>query len=144
MAQLKGREGHFCEEYIVDYNGRAAARRAGFPEKSAAKKASSLLRREDIREEIHRLQAERSERLCVQQDFVLSQALELLQKCTAAVPVMEWDYDTHEMVEKGVYQLDSKGAVKCLELIGKMVGVGEEDGTGLPAPVFIEDIPRGE
>ena len=139
---IRGKERHFCEEYILDYNGTQAAIRAGYPEKSAAKKASQLLQRPEVRETIQALQNRRSERLCVQQDFVLQQALELLQKCTAAVPVLEWDYGQHKMVETGTYQLDSKGACKCLELIGKMVGIGEDSGQKLPTPVFLEDIPK--
>lgn len=142
MDGIKGKELHFCEEYILDYNGTAAARRAGYPDKSAAKKASQLLHREDIRERVQQLQKERSQRLCVAQDFVLQQALEVLQKCQAAVPVTEWDYTTHQLVETGEYQFDSKGACKALELIGKMVGIGEGNGQEYQTPVFLEDIPK--
>lgn len=142
MDAIKGKELHFCEEYIVDYNGTAAARRAGYPDKSAAKKASQLLRRSDIRAQVEKLQQERSERLCVKQDYVLQQALEILQKCQAAVPVTAWDYDSHQMVETGEYQFDSKGACRALELIGKMVGIGEGAGQEYQPPVFLEDIPK--
>ena len=35
---------------------------------------------------------------------------------------MEYDYVKKEWVESGVYQFDSKGALKALELLGKHLG----------------------
>ncbi len=140
-AEMRAKERHFCEQYILDYNGTQAAIRAGYPEKSAAKKASGLLHRPEILAAIRELQKERSKRLCVDADFVMAETLDLLKKCKAATPVTAWDYTRHEMVETGEYQLDSKGACKCLELLGKMVGIGTEKPAEYALPVFVEDIP---
>ena len=125
-VQLTGKEQHFCENYILTYNATAAAIRAGYPEKSAAKKGSLLMKRPEIRAYILQLQKERRERLSIQGDFVLAETLDLLKKCKADVPVLAWDYKEHKMVPTGEYQVDSKGAAKCLELLAKMVGFGEE------------------
>ena len=43
---------------------------------------------------------------------------------------MEWDYTAHEMVEKGQYEFDSKGALKALEMIGKHLGMFEKKPKG--------------
>ena len=138
---LTAKEERFCLEYTVDYNGTAAAKRAGYTEKSAAKTASRLLKRSCVMERVRQLQKEQAQRLCISSDLVVIQAMELYKKCTQAVPVTEWDYSEHCMVETGEYQLDSRGAVKCLELIGKHLGMFDKDewGRTQDGPVFIVD-----
>lgn len=143
-VQLTGKEQHFCEEYILDYNQTAAAIRAGYPEKSAAKRGSLLMKREEIRSYILQLQKERRERLCIQGDFVMAETLDLLKKCKAGVPVMAWDYEEHEMVQTGEFQVDSKGAVKCLELLAKLVGNGEEKNATAPVVYITDDLADGD
>lgn len=143
-VQLKGKEQHFCEEYILDYNQTAAATRAGYPEKSAAKKGSLLMKRPEVLAYILQLQKERRERLSIQSDFVLAETLDLLKKCKADVPVMAWDYEEHKMVQTGEYQVDSKGAARCLELLAKMVGHGEEKNALAPVVYITDDLADGD
>ena len=95
-----------------------------------------LLKREDIRQQVEQLQKQRSERLCVKADFVMQQTLDLLQKCMAATPKTQWDYEQRKMVEVGQYQLDSKGACRCLELLAKMTGADQKRETVEDGPVF--------
>lgn len=123
MADITMKEERFCLEYVTDYNGAAAARRAGYAEKSAAKQACRLLSRPEIMERVRALQKEQRERLCVSSDMVVIKARELLDICMAATPVLEWDYGEHKMVPSGEYQVDSKGAAKCLEILGKHLGM---------------------
>lgn len=61
----------FCEEYVVDLNGAAAARRAGYSEKRARIAASELLGMRAVQDRIGVLQAERSERTAITADHVL-------------------------------------------------------------------------
>ncbi len=143
-VQLTGKEQHFCEEYILDYNQTAAAIRAGYPEKSAAKKGSLLMKRPEIREYIRELQKERRERLCIESDFVMAETLDLLKKCKADIPVMSWDYEKHKMVATGEYQVDSKGAARCLELLAKMVGYSDEKNAGKPVVYIKDDLMDGD
>lgn len=136
---LSGREKLFCEQYIICYNQTEAAKRAGYPAKSAAKRGCELMKRADVKAYVLQLQQERSERLCVSADFVLAETLDLLQRCKAAEPVQRWSYETHRMEDTGEYTLDVKGACRCLELLAKMTGAderltGTEDG-----PVFYKD-----
>lgn len=144
-VQLTGKEQHFCEEYILDYNQTAAAIRAGYPEKSAAKKGSLLMKRPDIRAYILQLQKERRERLSIQGDFVLAETLDLLKKCKKEVPVKEWNSIEHKMMPTGEHRvLDSKGATRCLELLAKMVGSGEEKNAAAPVVYITDDLADGD
>lgn len=67
----------FCEEYLIDLNGAAAARRAGYVESNAADTASDLLLRDAIRQRIEFLMEERRKRIGVNQDYVLNKLLEI-------------------------------------------------------------------
>lgn len=138
---LTPKEERFCLEYTNDYNGTAAAKRAGYSEKSARVAASRLLKQPRIMERVRQLQKEQAERLCLSSDLIVLETLELYRKCTQAVPVTEWDYFEHKMVETGEYQLDSRGAVKCLELLGRHLGMFDKDSRGADesGPVFIRD-----
>ncbi len=136
---LSHKEDRFCLEYIVDYNQTKAAERAGYAEKSAAKKGCLLMKDPRILARIRELQKEQAERLCLSSDLVVIKLLELVDICMAAKPVMEWDYSEHKMSPTGEYQIDSKGAAKALELLGKHLGMFEknEDTGGDTGPVFI-------
>lgn len=124
MAALENkRHERFCQEYVVDYNGAQAAIRAGYKEKSARSQASDLLTNPNILTRIRELQHEQVERLAVTQDFVVLQLIDTYNCCREATPVREFDRDSGEWVETGMYQFDSKGALRALELIGKHLGM---------------------
>ncbi len=138
--KLTHREEMFCREYMTCFNGAEAARRVGYEPKSAAKAAHKLLSKPQVMERVEKLIKERAERLCLSSNLVVAETLELLQKCKAAVPVLEWDYDDHCMKETGLYQVDSKGATKCLELLSKFLGMdGKNAQTETDVPVFYHD-----
>lgn len=123
MVQLKKRQELFCQEYVVDYNGTQAAIRAGYKEKSAKVTASKLLTNANILARVHELQKDQLDRLAVSQDYVVLQLLETYKCCREPSPVMQYDPSTGEMEETGMYQFDSKGALRALELLGKHLGM---------------------
>lgn len=124
MAELKKRKHElFCQEYIVDYNGSQAAIRAGYKEAYARKQASRLLTNADILARVRELQQEQVERLAVSQDYVVLQLIDTYNSCREATPVREFEAATGEWIETGMYQFDSKGALKALELLGKHLGM---------------------
>ena len=123
MPALKGRYEKFCQEYVIDYNGTQAAIRSGYEEKSARQQASRLLAQDKILQRIVELQVEQVKRLSITQDYVVLQLLDTYKCCREATPVMRYDYDLGEMVETGMYQFDSKGALRALELLGKHLGM---------------------
>lgn len=118
-AKITPQQELFCQEYIVDYNGTKAARRAGYSEKTAKTQASRLLTNDDILARIRTIQIERLKKLAVTQESVILKLLEIYDRCMQTKPVMEWDYSEHQYVETGEYAFDSKGALRALEMIGK-------------------------
>ncbi|SSW64328.1 hypothetical protein AVE30378_01030 [Achromobacter veterisilvae] len=65
----------FIDEYLVDLNGTAAAKRAGYSAKSAKEIAYELLGKPAIAEAIAAAKAERSKRVQVDQDAILRNLL---------------------------------------------------------------------
>jgi phage terminase small subunit len=63
----------FCLEYLVDLNGAAAARRAGYSARTANRQASHLLSKPDIAARVQFLKAKRSERTEITIDRVIEE-----------------------------------------------------------------------
>lgn len=122
MTVLKPKHERFCQEYAIDYNGTQAAIRAGYNGKNVRSYSSELLTNPNILARIREIQQEQVKRLAVSQDYVITQLIDTYNCCRKPKPVMEYDYDKKEWVESGVYQFDSKGALKALELLGKHLG----------------------
>lgn len=114
---------NFCREYVKDYNGTQAAIRAGYSEKTAAVKASQLLKNKDILNTIKQYQKELVESSCLTEEKVIAKVEEILDRCMSAEPVMEWNYEEHCYEPTGEYQFDSKGALKAIEMLGKHLGM---------------------
>ena len=121
VPSITPKQERFCQEYIIDYNGAKAAIRAGYAENSARKTASRLLTNADILARVRELQREQTARLALTQDYVLQQLVDTYRCCREPEPVLVYDTDAGGMVESGKYQFDSKGALRALELIGKVI-----------------------
>jgi hypothetical protein len=63
----------FCQEYLLDCNATAAAKRAGYSELSANSTAADLMKEEEVRARIEFLMEERSKRVGVNADYVLGE-----------------------------------------------------------------------
>lgn len=74
--QLTGKERRFVVEYCVDWNGTAAARRAGYSENSANRIASKMLKKEHILAAIEQEIKDRCKRTGINSDWVLLQLAE--------------------------------------------------------------------
>src|SRR5213083_1372758 len=57
-APLSGKRRDFCEQFVIDHNGAAAARRAGYSAKTAKEQAARLLTNVHVAAEIARLEAD--------------------------------------------------------------------------------------
>lgn len=100
----------FCQEYIVDFNGSAAALRAGFPgKKSARVRACELLATEPVQQRVAALLAERAERTAITADEVIRGIHGVATRCSAAET------------------FDASGANRAWELLGKHLGIFERD-----------------
>lgn len=67
----------FCQEYLIDCNAAAAARRAGYSEHTAQEQSSQLMCNEEIAGKISDLMEERARKVGVNQDFVLQELVAL-------------------------------------------------------------------
>lgn len=125
----------FCEEFLVDLNGTQAAIRAGYSKKTANEQASQLLAKVSIQEYLGKLRDELSQRTAITVDFVVQSLKQVALRCMQEVPVMKFDYEAKALMQKrdadgkGVWEFDSSGANRALELLGKHVGAFERDNT---------------
>lgn len=124
MAELENRKHErFCHEYIIDYNGTQAAIRAGYKATSARTQASDLIANPDILARVRELQEEQMKRLALNADMVTLEILKTYQRCSELTPALQRNEKTGKYEEVGVYQFDSRGALRALELLGKRFGM---------------------
>jgi hypothetical protein len=76
---LSLRQRLFVEAFLLDLNGSAAARRAGYSPNTAHVQGSRLLRNVKVREAIANAMRERSERTKMDQDYALRRLAELVE-----------------------------------------------------------------
>ncbi len=118
--QLNERQYRFVHEYLKDFDGAAAYKRAGYKAtgNSAEANASRLLRQAKVRETLARVREEIAERTLVDKEFVMKSLRENLARALQRVPVMDKEGNpTGEWVYNGTV------ANKALELLGKELGM---------------------
>ncbi|CBV41978.1 terminase small subunit [Halomonas elongata] len=146
---LTARQSRFVDEYLKDLNGKQAAIRAGYAERSAEGTASRLLSNAKVAEAIAQRKALRSERTKIDADYVLHRLVEIDQMDVADIladdgsilPVREWpqswrrtlsgldvaelwDGQGDEREQIGLLKkIKWPDKVKNLELLGKHVDV---------------------
>ena len=76
-AKLTPKQASFCLEYLVDLNATQAAIRAGYSTKTARSQAQRLLTKDDIGSELAQLMENRSKRVEITADTVLSELLKI-------------------------------------------------------------------
>ena len=131
--ELNEKQKIFCQEYMKDLNGTQAAIRAGYSEKTARSIGNRLLTNVDIQAYIQELQEGIRKRNQITVDEIMSDLIEVKNRCLQNVPVMyfdkidkEWKHEGKEFGEP-VYKFDSNGATKALDLLGKIIGAYEKD-----------------
>ena len=115
----------FVEEFLVDLNGAAAARRAGYSEKSAKQQASLLLKQAAVRQAVANAKAERSERTGIRQEQVL---LEL-----GGIAFAEASDASGAEVKLG-------SKLRALELLGKHLGMFDGGAAPEQPVTILEDV----
>ena len=120
----------FVQEWMVDMNATRAAIAAGYSEKSAAQTASRLMRRTEIRSYRDALMAEAFEDLGVTRHSIASRVWEIYERCMQKKPVLIWSTADKEWIESGVWQFDTKGALKALAMMLEMLPEMEDEDEG--------------
>lgn len=118
MAKLAAKQELFCHEYLIDNNATKSAIRAGYSEKTARSMGYENLTKPHIVDRIAVLRSERMNRLDIDKDYVLTQAVKLHERCMQEVPVLD-----EEGVETGEYKFEHTGANAALKTIGQHTDV---------------------
>lgn len=126
--KLTNKQELFCLEYIVDFNGAQAAVRAKYSKKTAKQIATENLTKPAIQDKIAKLIKRRSEKIEINADYVLVQAVEFLN---VAMGRTETKVLVKENIGDGMTQTlmqefkkhDMPAIGKALEIIGKHVDV---------------------
>lgn len=79
--RLTVRQTRFCEEYVIDFNAKAAAIRAGYATKWADRQAHLLMLKDEIRAYIdHLSQSKEAKIVSVDPDYVLQRITKVIDK----------------------------------------------------------------
>lgn len=140
VAKLNDRQERFVDEYLVDLNATAAAKRAGYSEKTARSQGQRLLTNVDIQAAIQKRQARLQGKLEITQERVLEELAAIAfangtdfatinrNGLVRLVPTDDLPEDKKKAVasiKEGQYGTEVKlhDKVKALELLGKHLGV---------------------
>lgn len=122
--KLTAKEAAFVGEYLVDLNAAAAARRAGYSEKTARAIGHILLGKTHIQEAIQAAMNARAERTEITADYVLKTIFETVERCKQAHPVRDRKgelvfVETPSGEVFPAFTFDAAAVLKGAELLGK-------------------------
>lgn len=127
--KLTPKQERFVEEYLIDLNASAAARRAGYSEKSARDIGQQLIAKTHIQEAIAAKRSERSERTGITADEVVQMIVrqyEINSTCYEKI-----DFEGNPAIDPHgrpvLLQVDATAANKALDMLMKHVGGYERD-----------------
>jgi len=121
----------FVEHYAVHQNAKRAAIEAGYGEGGAHETGRRLLLRQDINNALCQEYASRIERTQIDQDYVVTRAVELVERCMQAVPV--YGKNGKQMMELvnngngdepvGIWQFNPRDAATALKILATHLGM---------------------
>lgn len=115
----------FVREYLLDLNATQAAIRAGYSAKTAEQQGSRLLRNVQVAAALSDAQTKRAERVEIDADYVLRQAVKLHERCMQEVsPIV--DRKGQQVTDEAgnpLFEFNAAGAAKALELVGRHVSI---------------------
>lgn len=140
MVKLTEKQKRFVQEYLVDLNATAAAKRAGYSEKSASRIAVELLNKTQVSAEIQKQQAKRQKRTEITQEKVLQElaaiafangydfAQVIKPSVVRVIPTEEIPQDKRKAVASiketaNGTEIKTYDKVRALELLGKHLGI---------------------
>ena len=123
MQKLSAKQEQFCREYLVDLNATQAAIRAGYSPKTAYSMGQRLLKNVEVQKAVQSAMDERSKRTEVNADYVLTNLLEIVERCMQRAPVLHKGEQVVDEEGNSVWCFDGKNAIRALELLGKHKGM---------------------
>lgn len=140
---LNPKQQTFCAEYLKDFNGAAAAVRAGYSKKTARTIAEQNLTKLDIRAEISRLVEARRERLQIDADEVvqtlaaiaftpISHVVTIANGQATLLDSSQWSSNAHKAVEnvrttKDGFVVKMHSKLEALNRLGQHLGLFKDD-----------------
>lgn len=117
---MNPKQRRFVEEYPVDLNAAAAARRAGYSEKYASQRGWRVLRNPEVRRAVEAAMAERAERAAVSFERVIHE----LSRIAFASGGEYFDWGPHGVTlkDKSLLSLDRQAAIA--EMSHRVTGSG--------------------
>lgn len=122
----------FADEYLVDLNATRAAQRAGKKGTYDATRvwAYKTLQNVQVAEYVAAKMQERAGRVEVNQDYVVRNLVEVVERCLQRAPVMVRRGSQYVQLvddeDRNVWQFDAKGANGALSMLGKHLGIFKE------------------
>ena len=123
MQKLSPKQERFAREYLLDLNATQAAIRAGYSPKTAYSMGQRLLKNVEVQKAVQRVMDERSKRTEVNADYVLTNLLEIVERCMQRAPVLHKGEQVVDEEGNSVWCFDGKNAIRALELLGKHKGM---------------------
>lgn len=111
----------FAREYVIDHNGKQAAIRAGYSEKTAEVQASRLLRNVQVRALVERFESESARRLEITKDRIEQE----LARIGFADPRRFFDQDGRLLKPSDLGD-DEAAALSSVEVFEEFEGQGKE------------------
>ncbi len=124
---LNERQKQFCNEFLIDFNGTQAAIRAGYSKNTARSIANENLTKPDIQNYLKELIQKRNERTKITQDEVITDIIEVKNRCMQKAPVLFMGKQVQDENGNNLWKFDSQGANKALDMLAKHTGVYEID-----------------
>ncbi|HXP75929.1 MAG TPA: terminase small subunit [Stellaceae bacterium] len=118
---LTPKQTRFVDEYLLDMNASAAARRAGYRETSAAQNGHGLARRPNVAAAIEARLAERRARLHVTAERVIAELARIAFADIGAI--MDWSADATTLKPPGEISPDDRAAIAEIAVVKRGDGV---------------------
>jgi len=111
----------FCDEYLIDINGKAAALRAGYSAKNAASQASQLLKKPQVQQYLADKRAAMSEELNIAAKEILQEYARI-----AFFDIRTMFDDNKQLIPLSDLPTNTSAAVAAMDVYEKYVGHGDE------------------
>lgn len=149
-SEITEKQKRFCEEYVVDLNGKQAAIRAGYSEKTAKETASRLLTYVNVTEYIIELKLKISEKIQINHLDVLTQLKQWVELDVtetiglSSKEIKELPKEIRTLItgfkkiiigKKEIIELRFVSKEKAIEMINRHIGFYELDNTQSKATV---------